>query len=90
MTLTPATRLLITPHGDNESFEGTVAGLLRHWRRVDPSAVAALEHSLYQSGRIPPDSGDVRELSLEHNLHRLTTDDLERLEHGASISTLDG
>lgn len=90
MTLTPATRLLITPHCGTDSFEGTVAGLLRHWRRVDPSAVAALEHSLHQSGRIPSDSGDVRELSLENNLHRLTTDDLERLEPGSSISTLEG
>ena len=52
------------------------------------SAITALEQSLHRACRLP-DTGDVREASLEHNLAVLTAADLERLEPGATITILD-
>ncbi|MCV7454758.1 MULTISPECIES: hypothetical protein [Micrococcus] len=88
MPLNALSRILITPHGSEESFEGTVGGLIRHVRHADPSAITALEQSLHRACRLP-DTGDVREASLEHNLAVLTAADLERLEPGATITILD-
>ena len=95
MPLSARSRILITPHGSEESFEGTVGGLIRHVRHAGPTAaeVAAavepgLEQSLHRACRLP-DTGDVREASLEHNLAVLTAADLERLEPGATITILD-
>lgn len=82
LTARTRTRIRIATHNGLPPLEGTITGLLCHWRRANPAKVTALELAMIHAGHIP-DSADFRQMSLEANLHHLTTADLERLETSA-------
>lgn len=85
MNLTAQTRILITTPDHPTAVTGTVGGLISHHKRMNPNSVRALEQRLHDAGRLHP-TPDVRESALDHNINRLTLEDLEALETGATIS----
>ncbi|MEO4039951.1 hypothetical protein [Micrococcus luteus] len=86
MALTADTRILLSTDPDTEPVTGTVGGLIRHHRRVNPCTLITLEQSLGHQGRLPNQPADQRESILLHNLDTLTLADLNRLEPNTTIT----